>query len=79
MDAPAETLSMAERLIRYRALAQNASRQAARSLDPAIRADLLGMAAGWSLLVQELEKAHPEARPLPQNANDDFKEARTGN
>ena len=69
-----ESLPPEQRLIRYRDFAEAALRQAAMTVDPGIRADLLTMAAGWHVLIGELEKTQgqvgfvderPQARKVP--------------
>ena len=47
-----------QRLARYRDFAEAALRQAAMTTDPGIRGDLLTMAAGWHVLIAELERTH---------------------
>jgi hypothetical protein len=56
-----DALPLDQRLTRYREFAEDALRRAAMTTDPTIRADLLSMAAGWHLLVGELEKTQAQA------------------
>lgn len=56
-----DALPVDQRLTRYREFAEDALRRAASTTDPGIRADLLSMAAGWHLLIGELEKPHGQA------------------
>jgi hypothetical protein len=49
------------RLARYRDFAEASLRQAAITTDPGIRADFLSMAAGWHLLIAELERTQGQA------------------
>ena len=51
-----DSLSPERRLAHYRESAEAALRQAAMTSDPGIRADLLTMAAGWHVLIGELER-----------------------
>ena len=53
-----DSLRPEQRLAHYREFAEAALRQAATTTDPVIRADLLSMAAGWHVLIGELERTH---------------------
>ena len=68
-----DSLSPERRLAHYRESAKAALRQAAMTSDPGIRADLLTMAAGWHVLIGELERTQKQAgfveeRPEPHKA-----------
>ena len=56
-----DALPLDQRLARYRELAEDALRRAAMTTDPSIHADLLSMAAGWHLLLGELERVQEHA------------------
>lgn len=65
-----DSLPPEQRLAHYREFAEAALRQAALTTDQVIRADLLSMAAGWHLLIGELEKAQSHPAPadgMPQS------------
>ena len=56
-----DSLPPEQRLAHYREFAEAALRQAAMTTDEGIRADLLTMAAGWHLLIGEVEKTQGQA------------------
>lgn len=51
-----ESLPLAQRLLRYRQLSQEALRKATDTADKDIRAGYLSMAAGWHMLATEIER-----------------------
>lgn len=61
-----DTVPLNQRLSRYREFAEDALRRAAITTDPSIHADLLSMAAGWHLLIGELEKPHPDVGAIEE-------------
>lgn len=65
-----ESLPLAQRLMRYRQLSQEALRKATQTEDEDMRAGYLSMAAGWHMLATEIERLR-ERRPLPQEFSPD--------
>jgi hypothetical protein len=51
-----ESLPLAQRLLRYRQLSQEALQKATNIEDAEMRAGYLSMAAGWHMLATEIEK-----------------------
>lgn len=51
-----ESLPLAQRLLRYRQLSQEALQKATNIEDEEMRAGYLSMAAGWHMLATEIEK-----------------------
>lgn len=51
-----ESLPLAQRLLRYRQLSQEALQKATNIDDEEMRAGYLSMAAGWHMLATEIEK-----------------------
>jgi len=51
-----ESLPLAQRLLRYRQLSQEALQKATNTEDQEMRAGYLSMAAGWHMLATEIEK-----------------------
>ena len=51
-----ESLPLAQRLLRYRQLSQEALQKATHIEDEEMRAGYLSMAAGWHMLATEIEK-----------------------
>ena len=51
-----ESLPLAQRLLRYRQLCQEALQKATNIEDEEMRAGYLSMAAGWHMLATEIEK-----------------------
>jgi hypothetical protein len=51
-----ESLPLAQRLLRYRQLSQEALQKATNIEDEEMRAGYLSMAAGWHMLAVEIEK-----------------------
>ena len=51
-----ESLPLAQRLLRYRQLSQEALQKATNIEDREMRAGYLSMAAGWHMLATEIEK-----------------------
>lgn len=51
-----ESLPLAQRLLRYRQLSQEALQKATNIDDEEMRAGYLSMAAGWHMLATEVEK-----------------------
>jgi hypothetical protein len=64
-----DSLPPEQRLLRYREFAELALRKAAATSDPGIRADLLSMAAGWHLLIGELERTRGQAGFIEEPSN----------
>ena len=63
-----ESLPLAQRLLRYRQLSQEALQKATNIEDEDMRAGYLSMAAGWHMLATEMERLRDRqaaARNLP--------------
>jgi hypothetical protein len=58
-----ESLPLAERLLRYRQLSQEALQKATNIQDEASRAGYLSMAAGWHTLATEIERLREHRAP----------------
>lgn len=68
-----ESLPLAQRLLRYRQLSQEALQKATDIQDEATRAGYLSMAAGWHTLATEIERlrehhAPAEIHPLEETS-----------
>jgi tellurite resistance protein len=57
-----ESLPLAQRLLRYRQLSQEALQQATKIENDELRAGYLSMAAGWHILATEIEKLRDRQR-----------------
>ena len=57
-----ESLPLAQRLLRYRQLSQEALQKATNIEDEDMRAGYLSMAAGWHMLATEIEKLRDRQR-----------------
>jgi hypothetical protein len=63
-----ESLPLAQRLLRYRQLSQEALQKATKMENDELRAGYLSMAAGWHMLATEIEKLRDRqsaAKELP--------------
>jgi len=58
-----DALPLAQRLLRYRQLSQEALQKATKVEDEDMRAGYLSMAAGWHMLATEIERLRDRQQP----------------
>jgi len=61
-----DALPLAQRLLRYRQLSQEALQKATKVEDEDMRAGYLSMAAGWHMLATEIERLRDRQQPATQ-------------